>query len=146
MHKAELIELYGNLGISYLNLLQKLYESIIIPEAVYNEWTIHPLFKDEREKIAGCPFFKVEKAENLKSVRILRDVTGFDAGESETLIIYNEKQADLLLIDEHKGCSVAKRMSVEYIGTFDIFMLAYEKNFYLTLNAVFTARFLHPVQ
>ena len=96
-----------------LDLLQKLYESVIIPEAVYNELTINPLFKDEKEKIAGCPFLRVEKAENLKSVRILRDVTGLDAGESEALIIYDEKQADLLLIDEHKGRSVAKRMSVE---------------------------------
>lgn len=63
----------------------------------------------------------------MKSVRILRDVTGLDAGESEALIIYDEKQADLLLIDEHKGRSVAKRMSVEYIGTLGIFMLAYDK-------------------
>lgn len=114
-----------------LDLLQKLYESVIIPEAVYNELTINPLFKDERDKIARCPFLKVEKAENLKSVRILRDVTGLDAGESEALIIYDEKQADLLLIDEHKGRSVAKRMSVEYIGTLGIFMLAYDKKFYL---------------
>ncbi len=66
-----------------LDLLQKLYESVIIPEAVYNELTMNPLFKDERDKIAGCPFLKIEKAENLKSVRILRDVTGLDARESE---------------------------------------------------------------
>lgn len=110
-----------------LDLLQRLYENVIIPEAVYNELTINPLFKDERDKIAGCPFLKVEKAENLKSVKILRDVTGLDAGESEALIIYDEKQADLLLIDEHKGRSVAKKMSVEYIGTLGIFMLAYDK-------------------
>lgn len=114
-----------------LDLLQKLYESVIIPEAVYNELTINPLFIDEKEKIAECPFLRVEKAKNLKSVRILRDVTGLDAGESEALIIYDEKQADLLLIDEHKGRSVAKKMSVEYIGTLGIFMLAYDKKFYL---------------
>lgn len=110
-----------------LDLLQKLYESVIIPEAVYNELTINPLFIDEKEKIAECPFLRVEKAKNLKSVRILRDVTGLNAGESEALIIYDEKQADLLLIDEHKGRSVAKKMSVEYIGTLGIFMLAYDK-------------------
>ncbi len=110
-----------------LDLLQKLYESVIIPESVYNELTINPLFIDEKEKITECPFLRVEKAKNLKSVRILRDVTGLDAGESEALIIYDEKQADLLLIDEHKGRSVAKKMSVEYIGTLGIFMLAYDK-------------------
>ena len=101
-----------------LDLLQKLYENVIIPEAVYNELTINPLFKDERDKIAGCPFLKVEKAENLKSVRILRDVTGLDAGESEALIIYDEKQADLLLIDEHKGRSVARVIDNPFSQTY----------------------------
>lgn len=101
-----------------LDLLQKLYESVIIPEAIYNELTINPLFKDERDKIAGCPFLKVEKAENLKSVRILRDVTGLDAGESEALIIYDEKQADLLLIDEHKGRSVARVIDNPFSQTY----------------------------
>lgn len=81
-----------------LDLLQKLYESVIIPEAVYNELTINPLFKDERDKIDGCPFLKVEKAENLKSVRILMDVTGLDAGESEALIISTEQQNALILL------------------------------------------------
>lgn len=118
-----------------LDLLQKLYKSVVIPKAVYSELTTNPIFKEERESIINCPFLKVEKAGNLKSVKILRDVTGLDAGESEALILYDEKKADLLLIDERKGRSIAKKMSVEYIGTLGIFMLAYDKGI-LSANEV----------
>lgn len=42
--------------------------------------------------------------------------------------MYDEQGADLLLIDEHKGRSVAKQPHVRHIGTAGILMLAYDKN------------------
>lgn len=56
------------------------------------------------------------EVENVKSVCVLRAVTGLDAGESEALIIYDEQKADLLLMDEHKGRSIAKQLGVKHIG------------------------------
>lgn len=110
-----------------LELLKKLYGTVIVPEAVYDELTINPVFKEERAEILNCPFIKIEKVCNKESVLILRNVTGLDAGESEALILYGEQKADILLIDEHKGRGVAKKMSVEHIGTMGIFMMAYDK-------------------
>lgn len=60
-------------------------------------------------------------------MNVLRSITGLDAGESEALIMYDEQNADLLLMDEHKGRSVAKQLNVRYIGTAGILMLAYDK-------------------
>ena len=57
----------------------------------------------------------------------MRNVTGLDAGESEALIMYDEQKADLLLMDEHKGRSVAKLLNIRYIGTVGILLLAYDK-------------------
>lgn len=98
-----------------LELLEKLYGSVIVPEAVYDELTTNPVFEEEKAKISKCPFIKTEKVRNKESVLILRNVTGLDAGESEALILYGEQKADVLLIDEHKGRGIAKKMSVEYI-------------------------------
>lgn len=110
-----------------LQLLEKMYRTVVVPEAVYDELTGNSDYEEERKEIEKCPFISVEKVHNVESVRILRDVTGLDAGESESLILYGEKKADLLLIDERKGRNVAKKMSVELIGTAGILMLAFDE-------------------
>lgn len=110
-----------------LELLEKLYQTVIMPEAVYEELTNNDDYEEERKVIERCPFLAVEKVRNVESVYILRNVTGLDAGESESLILYGERKADLLLIDEHKGRNVAKKMSVEHIGTVGILMMAFDE-------------------
>lgn len=113
----------------YIGLLERLYGNVLIPEAVYCELTENPAYLEEAEVIKATKFFSVESVGNIKSVNILRCVTGLDAGESEALIMYDEKNADLLLMDERKGRSVAKQLKVKYIGTAGILMLAYDKGF-----------------
>ena len=110
-----------------LGLLEKLYGNVLIPKAVYRELTENPAYLEEAEFVKVAKFFSVAAVENIKSVNILRSVTGLDAGESEALIMYDEKNADLLLMDEHKGRSVAKQLKVKYIGTAGILMLAYDR-------------------
>ena len=112
-----------------LELLEKLYGNVLIPKAVYRELTENPVYFEEAKIIKATIFFSVAEAENIKSVDVLRSVTGLDAGESEALIMYDEKNADLLLIDEHKGRRVAKQLKVKYIGTAGILMLAYDKGY-----------------
>lgn len=110
-----------------LELLENLYQMVVVPKAVYDELTDNPDYEEEREKIVNCTFLSVEEVHNMDSVNILRNVTGLDAGESEALVLYGEKKADLLLIDEHKGRGVAKKMSVEHVGTVGILMLAFDE-------------------
>ena len=112
-----------------LELLEKLYGNVLIPKAVYRELTENPVYFEEAKIIKATKFFSVAEAENIKSVDVLRSVTGLDAGESEALLMYDEKNADLLLIDEHKGRRVAKQLKVKYIGTAGILMLAYDKGY-----------------
>lgn len=110
-----------------LELLEKLYKTVLVPQAVYRELTENPIYTEEAEIIKTLDFLSVVAVENTKSVNILRSVTGLDKGESEALIMYDEQKADLLLMDEHKGRSVAKQLNVRYIGTAGVLMLAYDK-------------------
>lgn len=114
-----------------LDLLKKLYGKVLIPKAVYRELTENTVFAKEAEIIKDIDFLAVVAVENEKSVSVLRNVTGLDAGESESLIMYDEQKADLLLMDEHKGRSVAKQLNVRHIGTVGILLLAYDKEMIL---------------
>lgn len=99
----------------------------MIPNAVYKELTENATFAKEARIIKDIDYLTVVAVENEKSVNVLRNVTGLDAGESEALIMYDEQKADLLLMDEHKGRSVAKQLNVRHIGTVGVLLLAYDK-------------------
>ena len=111
---------------NHLEVLQGLYGNVLIPKAVYRELTENPIYSEEAKTIKVLDFLKMVPVENVKSVNVLRSVTGLDAGESEALIMYDEQNADLLLMDEQKGRRVAKQLNVRYIGTVGILMLAYD--------------------
>ena len=112
-----------------LDLLERLFDTVIVSETVYEELTTNPIFENEKAVIVNCSFIVIERVCNQESVKLLRNIAGLDAGESETLILYEERNADLLLIDEHKGRSVARKMSVKHVGTMGILMMAYDKYF-----------------
>lgn len=111
-----------------LELLQKLFEEVSVPNAVYRELTENQLYAEEAKQIVNCSFICRETVENEKAVDILRNVTGLDAGESEAIVLVDEKKAQLLLMDEHKGRQVAKKMGIAITGTVGILIQAYDEN------------------
>lgn len=75
-----------------LDLLEKLFGNVIVPKTVYEELTSNPVSDSEKVVIANCPFITVEKVCNQEYVKLLRNIAGLDAGESEALILYEEKK------------------------------------------------------
>lgn len=110
-----------------LELLQKLFGVVCIPEAVYRELTDNEAFYEEVKMIQECEFLYVEEVDNRKSVTILRNFTGLDVGESEAIILADEKNSDVLLMDEHKGRQVAKKMGITITGTIGILAQAFDE-------------------
>lgn len=110
-----------------LNLLKDMFDIVYIPNAVYKELITNKKYSMEAKIIQECDFIYVEKVENDKSVSILRNFTGLDAGESEAIILADEKQSDVLLMDEHKGRQVAKKMNITITGTIGILAQAFDE-------------------
>ena len=115
------------LKINSLNILEKLFGKVLIPQAVFDELTVDERFKLEAEQIMSNKFVSVKPVSNVASVSILKRATGLDQGESEAIVLTDELKADLLLIDEAKGRTVSNQMGLKIMGTIGILMVAYEE-------------------
>ena len=117
--------------IGKLEILSTLFNSIRIPYAVWEEITlnkktklyqiIHLFFQDKIQKITG-----------FNELTFLMDY-----GESESVILYNELQADFLLIDDKKARKIAENLGINCIGTIGLLSVAKEKKIVLELKPLF---------
>lgn len=108
------------------DLLEKLFDTVIVPNAVYEELVSNSNYLTEAQMVVECPFLKRREVSDRQSIKILREVVGLDAGESEAIVLAEEKQADLLIIDERKGRRVAKQMGLKITGTIGILLHAFD--------------------
>lgn len=115
------------LKIGRIDVLNKLYNSVHIPFAVFEELTRNTEYPEEAEYFRNCPFLEVHSDFSAERVSLLQRATGLDLGESEAIILADEKQPSLLLIDESKGRVVAESMKLTITGSIGILFAAYQK-------------------
>lgn len=123
---ADTTPLISLLKIKRLDLLQKLFGEVFIPDAVYMELTSDKRFIDETYAVTHASYIKSVSVSNPGAVRILRIAEGLDQGESEAIVLTDELNADVLLMDEAKGRAVSGRMGITVMGTVGILISAYE--------------------
>ncbi len=122
------------LKIDRLDLLEKLFGSVLIPEGVFHELTENPAYSDEAEQIRSCAFIEI-KSVDRNSVSLFQKRTGLDLGESEAIILTDELNADLTLLDEQQARAVAKNIGLTIMGTVGILGTALNRG-YLTPNDI----------
>ena len=115
------------LKIDRIDLLEKLFGQVLIPQAVFEELTADERFKLEADQISSKQFIIVKAVQNSESASILKRATGLDQGESEAIVLTDELNADVLLMDEAKGRAVSSQMGLKIMGTIGILMAAYEE-------------------
>lgn len=108
----------------HLDLLKKMYGSVLIPGAVYAELTDNPLYEQEALIIKNCEFLEVKEITNKERVISLQNSTGLDLGETEALVLAESTNADLLLMDEVMGRMIAKEMGFTIAGAIGILIAA----------------------
>ncbi len=60
-----------------------------------------------------------------------------DRGESESVILYKELQADFLLIDDNKARTIAQTLEVNCIGSIGLLIRAKQKGLIGALGPIF---------
>lgn len=113
-------------AISRLNLLQQLYGSIIIPEAVYRELTGVGTPVPGTVEVQTLDWIQMGRVANHTLVTELRSQQ-LDEGESEAIALAIELNAELLLIDERLGRIEANRRGLRITGLLGVLIEAKNK-------------------
>jgi predicted nucleic acid-binding protein len=108
-----------------LNLLDKLFDRVCVPQAVFNELIVPN--KPKVETITEWAKARIVRVKNTATVAAFS--LNLDPGESEALSLYWETAADYLLIDEKKGRIIAARNGIKTVGTIGILLSAKQKGF-----------------
>ena len=114
-----------------LDLLDKLFDQVFIPQAVFNELTVPN--KHKIIEITEWAKSKIVPAKNIAAVTAFS--LNLDPGESEAISLYIETGADYLLIDDKKGRTIAARNGVRIIGTMGVLLWAKQKGFLTTVKS-----------
>jgi len=110
--------------IGHLDLLPRLFETIIIPSVVYEELQ-HPAAPQSVRAAVNPPpqWLRVLPIEVVDDP-VLMDL---DDGEKAALTLGLSLKADLILIDERRGAEAARIKGLEFTGTLGILVRAAQR-------------------
>jgi len=101
-------------SINRLNLLKAPSKEVMVPKAVMEEY--------------GEPLPKWVKVIDVKDKQLVRALLELlHKGEAETIALAIEVKADIVILDDKKARSIAKRIGLRVIGTLGVLMLAKKK-------------------
>lgn len=113
--------------IGQLNLLNRLYGKVFIPEAVLHELSIVDSEESGFMKIQSHLWIEKRFITNPSLVDAL--LFDLDVGEAEAIVLAKEVKADLLLIDEHRGRKIASRLGLKVIGLLGVLVEVKHRGF-----------------
>ena len=105
-------------NIDQLELLHKLYENIIIPQAVLDEIIREPA----RQKVRSASWIRVDSIKDESQKDMFR--ARLHAGEVEVMILAREQNADLVIMDDDAAKKTAKFLGFNVTGTLGVLLKA----------------------
>ena len=115
--------LIGLASIGRLNLLQKLFDEVYIPQAVFDETvTFGRAESTAKQEVSKANWIHIVEVKDRLAVNVLLDE--MDLGEVETIVLASEMNADWVLMDERKGRRKLTQLSIPKIGTLGILLKA----------------------
>lgn len=109
--------------IGRLDVLKKLFGTLIIPEAVFSEVAADGKKRAGSKEVASADWVRRQEVANTTVVDFL-SVT-VDAGEAEAIALAKEIKADLLLIDDREGRKLAESVGIPIAGTIGLLLRYY---------------------
>lgn len=104
--------------IGQLDLLRRLYGSIVIPYAVHDEIVVGGPTYGNGDDVVRQDWIHVGAATNAIVIALL--LRELDRGEAEAIALAVETKANLLLVDEFKARRVAEYLGLPHAGLIDL--------------------------
>jgi len=120
--------------VGQLELLQRLYGKVIIPEAVYYEIAIVGDGQPGAAQVQAFDWIETRQVTNRALVALLQ--LEVDKGEAEAIILADELGADLLLLDERRGRAVASRLELKFVGLLGVLIEAKRKGLVVAVRPI----------
>jgi len=114
------------------DLLQKMFGRICIPQGVYEEVVEEGGERFGAPDVRQAPWIQVVGVKDRLAVQVLEDDLG--KGESETIILAKEMEADWVLVDERLAKRKLELLGVRPIGTLGILLKAKELDLLQTIK------------
>jgi predicted nucleic acid-binding protein len=109
-------------AIGQLDLLRQLYDSVIIPLAVYNEMVSVDRVVPGTLEVQTFDWIQTQTVAD--SNRVVEIQENIHLGEAEAIVLALELEADLLLMDERRGRAVAMSYGVNVTGLLGVLLQA----------------------
>jgi hypothetical protein len=114
-------------AINQIDLLRKLFNKIFIPEAVYQEVVVHGENRPGQREVEMSDWIDVVFVSKSDIPKLMLDK--LDPGESESLVLANELNADYLIIDEKLARRKALLLGLSCTGTLGVLLMAKKSNY-----------------
>lgn len=109
-------------AINHLDVLRQVFGTIVIPQAVYHEIVVVGSGQPGADEVREANWIQVHAITNQPLITVL--TLSLDQGEAEAIALAVEIQADLVLLDERMGRSVASHFGLKCIGLLGILIEA----------------------
>lgn len=121
-----------SLGIAEkIEIIEQIFDEFYIPTAVWNELEKYdnPAFPKDYKNQLKSKTLQIQSKNHLALL--------MDYGESESVILFQELNADFLLIDDQKARIMAESLGVNCIGSIGLLLLAKQKGLIKNLSSIF---------
>ena len=108
--------------IDRLELLQALFDEVVVPAEVYDEVVVQGVSKPGAEALARAHWLQVVPSPPHSPIDSM--LTGLDAGEMAVLLLAQQVNPDWVLIDERLARRVAFSLGLSVKGTLGILLAA----------------------
>lgn len=120
-------------NVGQFDLLRKLYGEIIIPQAVLEEIKSQPA----KRLTSSSDWIKIVKVANKDDRGLFR--ARLHAGEVEVMLLAQERNADLVIMDDNAAKKTAKFMGLKVTGTLGVLLRAKQEEYIQEVKSIINA-------